>query len=399
LFSSGGTVERTFALALKYVRQELQAEAASLFLFDEERGALTWWALDGGAEQLRSAVLPADKGIVGWVVARQEAVISNNPAEDKRFNSQVDENTAFRTRNLICVPLCGSGSEKLGALQFLNKSEAGFSQEDLSLLECIAPQFVLGMQNTLRGERLREAHAKLAALQKRRDDMLSVLSHEFRTPLGIIQASGDLLARGNLPPSQLKKTSEKLSDGVQRLLRLVAGVRNAAVVRNSEVQVQNGVFSLSDITSGIVSQLSEATRAVRNLTFEDKIQPKLLVAGDDVLIGLALSNLLHNAIRFTPDGGRIRVAASESLGVVSLEVSDTGIGIAEHQRGAIFEKFYEVGDMLAHSSGSLSFKSGGIGLGLSTVKSILDAHRASLEVESGKGGGSTFRIRLRAATK
>jgi signal transduction histidine kinase len=176
-------------------------------------------------------------------------------------------------------------------------------------------------------------------------------------------------------------------------------VRNAAVVRNSEVQVQNGVFSLSDITSGIVSQLSEATRAVRNLTFEEKIQPKLLVAGDDVLIGLALSNLLHNAIRFTPDGGRIRVAASESLGVVSLEVSDTGIGIAEHQRGAIFEKFYEVGDMLAHSSGSLSFKSGGIGLGLSTVKSILDAHRASLEVESGKGGGSTFRIRLRAATK
>src|SRR5690606_31271889 len=95
---------------------------------------------------------------------------------------------------------------------------------------------------------------------------------------------------------------------------------------------------------------------------------------DPGLIKVALKNLLNNAIRFTPNKGEVLVTAEESAGMVSLQISDTGIGIAVEELPMIFEKFYEITDAMNHSSGMYEFMSCGLGLGLSTTKAILDAH-------------------------
>jgi signal transduction histidine kinase len=126
-----------------------------------------------------------------------------------------------------------------------------------------------------------------------------------------------------------------------------------------------------------------------------EIAPDLRAIGDEALLAIALTNILHNAVRFTPDGGGVNLRAERRLGSVVIEIQDSGIGIPEDQRGAIFEKFYEIGSTLSHSSGSLEFGSGGLGLGLPTAQNVLEALGGSLEVNSREGEGSTFRIVLK----
>jgi signal transduction histidine kinase len=118
--------------------------------------------------------------------------------------------------------------------------------------------------------------------------------------------------------------------------------------------------------------------------------------GDFGLLLIVLRNLVSNAIRFTPDGGRISVSAARTSGIVKIRVTDTGIGMEPAHQSLIFEKFYEVASSLNHSSGDYEFKSGGLGLGLATVKAILQAHGSACELDSKPGQGSTFSFSLPA---
>lgn len=394
LFTASGDSDQARALALRHLKNELHAEAATLFLLDPTHKHLRLWAVEGGESSLTTAVIPAERGIVGWVVERQESAMVSDAALDPRFFQEVDQASGFRTRSVLCVPLSGAGRERIGAIQVLNREGGDFTHEDLELVECLAPQFVLGLQNALLRERIVEQQETLEALKRKRNDMLTVLSHELRTPLGLVQTASDLLSRGKLDAEMQSRTLQRLNEGLQRLTRLASQIRNAAALRGAKIEVPKAPMSVSAVCEAVIGQLSAAAAAVRKLEIAKDLPPDLVSVGDDALFGMALSNLVHNAIRFTPDGGSIRIEARRELGVIVLNIIDSGIGIPEDQRGAIFEKFYEVGDTMAHSSGSLGFRSGGLGLGLATAKAILDAHGASLEVESEVGAGTTFRVRI-----
>jgi signal transduction histidine kinase len=110
-----------------------------------------------------------------------------------------------------------------------------------------------------------------------------------------------------------------------------------------------------------------------------------------------MRNLITNAIKFTPDGGHVYVTSEPKTGRVELEVRDTGIGISADEQNAVFEKFYEVRDHLNHNSGTFDFKGGGLGLGLSTVKAILNAHGSGISLKSEPGKGSSFSFCLDSA--
>src|SRR5262249_33679931 len=115
------------------------------------------------------------------------------------------------------------------------------------------------------------------------------------------------------------------------------------------------------------------------------------------LLTIVFNNLLANAIRFTSDGGCIEIGAEKSAGRIEISVKDTGIGISAEDIPLIFEKFFEVTDILQHSSGSFEFMSSGLGLGLCAVRAILAAHGSSIDVKSRIGEGSTFSFRLAPA--
>jgi signal transduction histidine kinase len=225
--------------------------------------------------------------------------------------------------------------------------------------------------------------------------MLDVVTHEIRTPLNVVQSASELLASSiELEPADREEMRKTLLKGVRRVTTLIQSLRQAVATKLPELPLDSRAVDLQVLIAELHRELS-APLATRHLTFKIVASnTNTSVQGDRELLRIALRNLLANAIRFTADGGSISVHLEEDLGLMKVSVIDTGIGIpAEHQR-AIFEKFYEVGSAMTHSSGTYEFKSGGLGLGLPTVQAIVTAHRGELTVSSVPGKGSRFTISL-----
>jgi signal transduction histidine kinase len=151
--------------------------------------------------------------------------------------------------------------------------------------------------------------------------------------------------------------------------------------------VKREAVNLAQLASQTVGDLQVAARRANlSLTIETA-QDLLPVSGDPIALRRALDNLLSNALKFTPAGGKVNVRAWQDVDSVKLQVADTGVGIPQDQLGRIFDRFYQV-------DGSAKRRYGGVGLGLSLVKQIVEAHGGQVTVESQVGVGTTFTIRL-----
>ncbi|MGA1191364.1 MAG: ATP-binding protein [Bdellovibrionota bacterium] len=382
--------------ALKHLCNEIQAEAGTVFLLDDGGKSLRFWALQGDEASLQDRRLPSDQGLVGWVIQNKQSLVSQDPKSDARFYRGFDEEGGFQTRNLICVPLLVREREIIGAVQILNKKgDAIFSDRDLLFCERFGSQLALAVDNAILFQRANQMHGQLTRLDKRKGEMITVLTHELRTPLNVIQGAADILAHlGAADDKTRDKMGQTLQRGVARLVKLSQQLQSLSRIEGNRVSVQKTSFSLGQMLQTLEERFKTPLE-VRHLHFVvECTQRELMVQADEALLTLVLGNLLSNAIRFTEDEGTITLRIWSEHGLVHFEVEDTGIGIPESEHQLIFEKFYEVGDALVHSSGDYGFRSGGLGLGLSTAKAILEAHDSSLAVQSTEGSGSLFSFRL-----
>ena len=390
--------ERVISAALENARRMLEAEAATIFLLEQHAETLTFWVLQGeDGEKLRNRSIPAHKGIVGWSMDSRQPVLARDAQSDPRFFNEVDREEGFRTRNLICVPMASRAQRPLGAIQVLNaRAPHEFCQEDVEFLEQFAALLVPAIENARLHAALKEQNLKLQTLERRKSEVISVIGHEFKTPLNVIQTAAELLAEGSLPTPEQERMSRSLRGGVQRLSRLVSEIRNISLVQSEKLKLDLKRLDSVELVDQAVRQFRE-TAAQRRLDLTSRVAPNAQqVRGDAALLGIALANLVSNAIRFTPDGGKITISAAQRAGLVHFEVEDTGIGIAASEIPLIFEKFYEVGSSLSHSSGTHEFKSGGLGLGLATAREIVRAHGGDIHVQSEPGKGSVFSFALAA---
>jgi signal transduction histidine kinase len=397
-------------IALKHLGSRLEAEAATVFLLeyflsdgdrigDQERGKeskqLLFWATHGKPpSSLKDLRVPANQGIVGWSLNNDESVISNDVDSDQRFFSRIDEQTEFKTRSLLCVPLRLRDGSRVGAVQVLNK-EGGkpFTDLDLEFLASFSSQIALALQNAQLYHDLTQRNQLLASLNQRKDEMISVITHEFRTPLNIIQNSVELLTEHQLPEEQQKGIARTVTNGINRLTSVVSKIRDVSLLTDEQIKTSVSNVDCLLLFNSLKAEFDPICES-RNLSFEVTIPsdpPKIIV--DATLLAICLRNLISNAIRFTPNDGNIKLSLDFVENVENMcriGVHDDGIGIAEGDRDLIFEKFYEVGSSLAHSSGTYEFQSGGLGLGLPSVKGILEAHGSRIEISSSLGKGSVF---------
>lgn len=401
LLNSSLKTQKIVDLAIEHLRMRISAEAATVFLLAEDRRELTFWAASGGEDsRLEGIRMPADRGIVGWVIENQEPALVNDVQNDSRFFPAIDkEGRGFITRNIICVPLIVRGNTTIGAIQVLNKLDGqNFSEDDQVFTEQFAHHVALAVDNARLHEALQERGRKLEILDRRKNDIIQMISHEFRTPLNVIQTSAELIASGYLKDGKAKaEISGTLTRGVEKLTKLIAQVRNVSMLNEERIEVENEKISVNELFETLLTKFADGAKK-RNIAIgaegADKVSP---VLGSFPLLAVVLDNLVSNAIRFTPDGGKITLAAKQSSGLVNISVTDTGIGIEAAEIPLIFEKFYEVGDAMQHSSGDLEFKSAGLGLGLASVRSILGAHGSGIEVSSEIGRGSVFSFNLPVA--
>lgn len=392
LLNSHHDQKTVISLALEHISDLVHCEAATLFLLNEEKTELLFWAVEGGAgDTLAGNIMPLH-GIVGWVVKNKRSTMVNDVKNDPRFFKDIDSETSFVTKNLMCVPLIVRGSEVIGALEVVNATDsAGFTNEELSRLEVLGNLTALAVDNANLVTSLREQTQTLEELNKKKEDVLSIIAHEFRTPLNVIQMSAELLAQKMVRnPADEERVYGSLLRAVGTLTQRVVDIRDVTLISDNPLRLEKENQSMTRLVKDVATAFAPGAQGRSiHLTFQEPVEP-FFTRFDPSLFFLAVSNIVRNAIRFTPDKGSIVLEIKRNAGFLHVSVTDTGIGIPKEKQDAIFQKFFENVSIMKHSSGDLSFQSAGLGLGLSTARAIAKAHRGDLTVQSVEGKGSTF---------
>jgi heavy metal sensor kinase len=211
-------------------------------------------------------------------------------------------------------------------------------------------------------------------------------SHELRTPLAIIRGEADVALAADRPAAEYKESTAIIQDEARRLSRLVDDLLNLARVDADSVKLQVESFYFDDLVSECCRSLQPLATA-KGVTLGCQCPQDVMFNGDPELLRRLILNLLENAIRYTPVGGRVCVDLEVDDTAVRIKVSDTGVGIPPEAAPHVFERFYRV-------DSARSREQGGFGLGLSIVKWIAECHHGTVALTSQPGAGSTFTVRL-----
>jgi signal transduction histidine kinase len=249
---------------------------------------------------------------------------------------------------------------------------------------------------------LERANSELQELDRLKSEFITIASHELRTPLVAIQGYTNIILNGRLGTLNDRQRSglQVAETNIHRLVSIVNDILDIARLDSRRMQLQPTAVSMPEILEQMRVEMHVLVEnRNQSLTVEPCTDaPERLVAiADRARITQVLSNLLSNAIRFTPDQGAIAMGCKRvAPDTIEVYVRDTGIGIEPQFHEKIFEPFFEVQSSEYHSSGSIEFRSGGTGLGLSIVRGIVEQHGGKVWVESEPGKGSTFRFTLPA---
>jgi signal transduction histidine kinase len=272
--------------------------------------------------------------------------------------------------------------------------------DDQTLDQVITEQ-ILGLQAALkqsnrqleqrvqeRTQELQKALEKLTELNQLKANFIANISHELRTPLAHIKGYLDILAEdgfGSLSESQ-RGAVEVLRRAEARLERLIENLIQFSLATRGELFLSMAPTDLREIVSRAVDEAMPKASA-NHVSLTQKMTPAVLVSCDEEKIHWVISQLLDNALKFTPKGGRVEVEIIHNGKLAALLVKDTGIGIPADRLNEIFAPFHQL-------DGSATRRYGGTGLGLALCNRIIEAHKSKIEVQSIQGKGSVFSFSL-----
>ncbi len=278
---------------------------------------------------------------------------------------------------------------KAGAFDFILKP-VNFDHVQFTINKCYQ-KISRQAENT----ELRELNAQLTELNEMKDKFLYITNHEMRTPLTIIKGYLDILhslvPRKNPDVDEvidiLQNTTSELNDIVDRM-HLLQGLDNG------DTPVKYQTVDLKQIMSLVYKELVGLYKS-RNIDVKVFLDKKpLLMEGDLRQLRLILRELLQNALKFTRDDGKVRAHLEAKDGEIRYTVKDDGVGIPAEKQELIFERFYEIQDVINHRTSNKEFMGGGMGIGLSLVKDIVKSMKGEILLESEENKGSRFKIIL-----
>ena len=269
-------------------------------------------------------------------------------------------------------------------------------------LELYAQRLVARLENKIR--ELQLANQRLRDLDRMKSDFIVLVSHELRTPLTLMSGYAYLLKeKTDLPATDdefmrsVAEIANGLSVGVDRLGQVVNEIISVARIASGTLELALGPTRVTSIVEHASAAIGPICHQ-RNLALimeNDSDIPVIEADGNQLRV--AIDNVLNNAVKFTPDGGRISIRSRVVGDAIAVAIADNGIGIDPEQQRAIFEEFQILGSIQHHSTSRSAFKGGGLGLGLPIAKGIIEAHNGRIWVESEgydpvRLPGSTFHI-------
>jgi signal transduction histidine kinase len=370
-----------------HVAAELtDSEAASILLLDTRTGELRFRAASGDpADQMRDIPVPVDSSIAGAVLLSGEPAIISDAKADPRHYRAVGQQIGKDISSLLAVPL-RIKERCIGVLETINRHGGGeFSSFDVETLTSLGAQAAVAIENARLVGDLRNAYERLDELDKLKSDFIAIASHELRTPLGLIMLYAAMLQE------QVGDAGEQQLDAVMRaamrLRRIIETMLNLRYLETGEMVLSPSRFNLrTEVTEACADYESLVETGGVSLT-TDLPSDDVFIDADQEKVRVVLDNLLSNAVKFTPSGGHVRIVLSQHPGEVQLVVADSGVGIPAEDLGRVFDRFYQVEDHMTR-------RHGGMGLGLSIVKGLVELHGGQVSVESVLGRGSRFVVLL-----
>ncbi len=386
LLSRSPGLETSLQVLVEEVKELTFSESASILSYDASTDSL--YFLSAPAEQLnflRSVRVPLEGSAAGWVFRHGETLVIQNTAQDQRHFKEVDRLLGGQTRSLVAIPIV-FGGQPLGVLEAINKRDKqGYAEEDVLILETLATLASFLLHERLLQQQMEQARNQVADLERMKADFIAITSHELRTPLGLILGHASFLRE--FVGTEYREQLDMIIRNATRLKEIVDGLSSMDNIQKGTARLRQRQVSMARLVQDVVESFYDEARRKQIELRAELGQSPLTVEGDASKIEIALDHLVRNAITFTDPGGHVVVRAEAVPGYVRVQVEDDGIGIPKKDLTRIFERFYQV-------ESHLTRKHGGMGLGLSVAKAMIELHGGRIWAESEEGKGSRFTFLL-----
>ena len=238
-------------------------------------------------------------------------------------------------------------------------------------------------------ESQRSANATLEKLDRTKTEFLSIVSHEFRTALTGIQGFSELIRDGGLEPDEVRAYGGYIFNDADRVNRLIGDLLDLDRMESGRMSIRTADVDINEVLSDSIARAGSSP----SVEFKSDLDPRLpIVVGDRDRLVQVVSNLVNNAVKYSPDGGTVTLSSRAEEGFALVSVTDTGVGIPPDEISHVFERFRRVRSGAAQSIP-------GTGLGLTIVKQIVEMHGGKIWVESAVGHGSAFHFTLPLAAE
>jgi hypothetical protein len=343
-------------------------------------------------EETLQGAYSRDKGLLSGVLDTGQPLLVPRVPQGGMFELASPPMRAFIERyglhSLLLVPLRARG-RILGILGVSrSRPEAPYTLEDQSLLQELGDRAGLVVSNARLFAEARAERRRAEEASRLKDEFLASVSHELRTPLTSMLGWTQILRAGLLPPDKTERALETVERSARAQAQLVEDLLDTSRIVMGKLKLERVPMELARVVRSAVDTVRPAAEARGihlELQLEDEGSP---FQGDPHRLQQVVWNLVSNAVKFTPEGGQVHVHARRGEASVLIEVRDTGQGIHPDFLPHVFERFRQ-------AEGGSTRRHGGLGLGLSIVKHLVEMHGGTVQATSGgEGQGATFTVRL-----
>jgi len=367
-------LDKLLGLILDAATKSIGADRGTLYLVDDVKKEL-WSKILQGSNMIEIR-LPIGKGLSGFVAEKGETILIPDTYADPRFNPEIDKQSGYRTRNMLCMPMKNKDGKLIGVFQLLNKKEGAFDAEDVNFIDAFSAHASVAIENARLAQEMVQ-NERLSAVGR----MASVIIHDIKNPMGTLRVYAQVMKKksGN---EEANKLADEMIRQVDRFVNMTQEILDfTRGVSASNFQDMEFKTVMDDVLSFIEKDLEK-----NNVKLEKNPNFEGIVTMDQDKIVRVFYNIASNARDAMPQGGMLTLTTALDGGYVRIDFKDTGTGMPDEVKKKIFEPFMTYG------------KKHGTGLGMAIVKKVIDDHHGTIDIESEMGHGTTITIRLPVKT-
>jgi signal transduction histidine kinase len=380
--NSEADLEACLRLILSAAVELTGSETASLLEYDEDAvnfyfKYVPWFHRDTDGGNVR---IPLNGSVAGWAFLNGTSIIVDDAANDPRHSKIVDELAGLPIRSVLAAPM-SAGGKPVGVLEVFNK-RGPYTEEDAQVVETLAALSAAAMQKDTLEKSILASQEETRGLDRLKNEFIAITSHELRTPLGLILGHSTFLKE--LLSGQYDEQVDSIIRNASRLKEIIESLTSVDNYQTGGALVHSRKVSIARIIEDVCISFNDMA-SKKDVRLKKVLPPgqDMWVDVDGGKVAIVLSNLMKNAISFTNSGGEVVVRGEKQPDYIKVSVKDNGIGIPSKDLSHVFDRFYQV-------EGHLTRRHGGMGLGLSVAKVMVEMHGGRIWVDSEEGQGSIF---------